>query len=137
MAVQNSVRCREARLDSFEATVGAAPTLRIRTGTQPADCATASSGTVLFETVLPSDWMEAAGATLPGKKGKSAAAWEGVGAANGTAGHYEIIGTGSVCDERGPVTVTGGGGALTVANTSIALNQPVTITSYIRTAGNA
>ena len=91
----------------------------------------------MFEITLPSDWMEAAGATLPGKKGKSATAWEGVGAANGTAGHYEIIGTGGVCDERGSITVTGGGGDMTVANTSIALNQPVTVTSYLKTAGNA
>lgn len=135
--VQQSVRVRNGKLDSFETITGTAPTFRIRTSPRPADCAAARSGTVLFECVLPADYMEAAGATLPGKKGKTATAWEGVGLANGTANHYEIIGQGGVCDEQGDVTVTDGGGAITVANLSIAIGQPVTVTSYLKTAGNA
>ena len=134
MAVQNSVAVRNARLDSFETTVGTAPKLQIRTGAQPANCAAAASGTLLCEITLPSDWLAAASS---GSKAKSGT-WAGTGVAAGTAAHYRIVDTaGTTCHEQGSVTITGSGGDMTMDNTSIAVDQVVTITGYTRTAGNA
>jgi hypothetical protein len=60
MAIQLSVTARNARLDAIETAVGTAPNLYLRTGAQPADCATADSGSLLATLALPSDWMAAA-----------------------------------------------------------------------------
>lgn len=57
MTVQLSIAVRNARLDSLETAVGASAVLKIRTGAQPATCATADSGTVLATLSLPADWM--------------------------------------------------------------------------------
>lgn len=60
MPLQFSVAVRNAQLDVFETTVGASPTLEIRSGAAPADCATADSGTLLASLPLPADFMAAA-----------------------------------------------------------------------------
>ena len=87
MTVQLSDLVRNNRLDSIETTIGTAPTLEIRTGAQPANCAAADSGSVLATLVLPSDWMLAASA---GSKAKSGT-WQDTSAdASGTAGHFRI-----------------------------------------------
>jgi hypothetical protein len=134
MTVQNSVAVRNARLDSDEATIGTSPILRIRTGAQPATCATADSGTVLVTMTLPSDWMAAASGGTKALSGT----WQDTSAdAAGTAAHYRIYDSGgSTCHEQGSVTATGGGGDMTLDNVVIAATQVVTITSYTKTAGN-
>lgn len=134
MTVQLSILVRNARLDVLETTVGTAPKLQIRTGAQPASCATATSGTLLAELTLPSDWMAAASA---GSK-VLAGSWSGTGVAAGTAAHYRLVDTaGTTCHEQGSVTATGGGGDLTLDNTSVAVSQTVTITTWTKTEGNA
>lgn len=134
MTVQLSILVRNARLDALETTVGTAPKLQIRTGAQPASCATATSGTLLAELTLPSDWMAAASA---GSK-VLAGSWSGTGVAAGTAAHYRLVDTaGTTCHEQGSVTATGGGGDLTLDNTSVAVSQTVTITTWTKTEGNA
>lgn len=134
MAIQFSVAVRNAMLDQFETTIGTSPILRIRTGAAPANCATADSGTVLATMTLPSDWLSAASGGSKSLLGT----WQDASAdAAGTAAHYRIYdSTGTTCHEQGTVTATGGGGDLTLDNTSIAAGQQVTITSYTRTAGN-
>lgn len=133
MARQFSVAVRNAMLDSFETAIGTAPTLELRTGAPPADCATAASGTLLASMVLPSDWMNAASAgskTLLGT-------WQDASAdAAGTAGHFRIK-QGATCHDQGTVTITGGGGDMTLDNNVLALAQQVTITGYTLNAGNA
>ena len=62
MAIQYSVAVNNARLDAIESTTGTAPILRIFSGSQPANCATADSGTLLCSITLPTDWMNAASA---------------------------------------------------------------------------
>ena len=47
MAVQLSVTSRNARLDAIETNIGTNPVLDFRTGSQPANCALANSGTQL------------------------------------------------------------------------------------------
>ncbi|MBL0142647.1 MAG: hypothetical protein IPP91_11240 [Betaproteobacteria bacterium] len=133
MTMQRSVAVNNARLDAVETTVGTAPKLRIYSGAQPANCAAARTGTLLCEITLPSDWMAAAAAAVKAKAGT----WSGTGAAAGTAGHYAIMDTaGTNCHEQGSVTATGGGGDMTVDNTSIAIGQAVTVNTFQWTAGN-
>lgn len=135
MALQFSVAARNARLDAFETTVGTAAILRLRTGAQPATCATADAGTVLAEMTLASDWMNnaAAGAkTLLGT-------WQDAAAnAAGTAAHFRIYDSaGTTCHAQGTVTISGGGGDLTLDNNVLAVGQQVNITSFTLTDANS
>ena len=135
MAVQLSVAVRNARLDAIETTIGTSAVLKIRTGAQPATCATADSGTVLATLSLPSDYLAAASS---GSKAKSGT-WEDASAdATGTAAHWRLYASdGTTCHAQGTVTATGGGGDLTVDNTSFAAAQAFSITSWSFTDGNA
>ena len=133
MAFQFSVAARNAALDAIEAAAGTAPTLTIRTGSVPANCAAARTGTVLATLVLPSDWLTAASG---GSKALSGT-WQDVAAdAAGTAAHFSVD-QGATCHIQGTVTATGGGGDMTIDNTSIAVGQQVTITAFNMTAGGA
>lgn len=134
MAVQLSTTVRNARLDTIESTISTTPKLQLRTGAQPANCAAASTGTLLWEETLPSDWMAAAS----GGSKALAGTWSAAGVAAGTAAHFRIFDSaGTTCHVQGSVSATGGGGDLTLDNTSIAVDQVVTITSFTITDGNA
>ena len=135
MAVQLSVAVRNARLDAIETNIGTSAVLRIRSGAPPATCATADSGTLLAEMSLPSSWMADAAS---GSKAISGT-WQDLSAnAAGTAGHFRIYDSGgTVCGIQGSITATGGGGDMTLDNTSIAITQQVTITSFTLTDANA
>ena len=135
MAVQLSVAVRNARLDAIETAIGTEAVLKIRTGAAPADVATADSGTVLASLTLPSDWLAAASS---GSKAKSGT-WQDASAdATGTAGHFRIYASdGTTAHLQGTVTVTGGGGDLTLDNVSIASGQSVTISSFSLVDANA
>lgn len=134
-AVQLSTTVRNARLDQIETTVGTAPVLTVRSGAAPANCAAANSGTVLVTVPLPSDWMNAASAGAKTLLGT----WQDTSADNtGTAAHFRIHdSTGTTCHLQGTVTATGGGGDMTVDNTSFAAGQSFTITGFTLTDGNA
>ncbi len=123
-----------AMLDAWEAAIGTSPILRFRSGSPPASLAAASSGTVLATLQLPSDWMAAASARSKSKLGT----WEDLQAdASGTIGHYEIVASnGTTRMEQGTVTASGGGGDMTVDNTVIAANQPITVTAFTKTMPN-
>lgn len=135
MAFQFSTTARNAALDAIETAIGASAILKIRSGSAPADCGTADSGTVLATLNLPSDWLAAASG---GSKSKSGT-WEDTSAdAAGTAGHFRIYATdGTTVHMQGTITATGGGGDMTLDNTSIASGQQVTITSFTLSAGGA
>jgi hypothetical protein len=137
MAIQYSVTLRNNQLDQIESTTGISARLRIYSGAPPANCATAASGTLLVDMTLPSDWMNAASGgtkTLLGSWTATGAAGAGTGTA---AGYFRIWDSGvATCHMQGTVTVTGGGGDMTLVNTSIANGQNVTITSFTVTAGN-
>jgi hypothetical protein len=135
LAIQLSTAVRNARLDAIETTIGTSAVLKIRSGSVPADCAAADAGTVLAELSLPSDWLAAAAS---GSKAKSGT-WQDASAnATGTAAHFRLYASdGTTCHAQGTVTATGGGGDLTLDNTSISSGQAVTITSFTLTDGNA
>ncbi len=135
MAIQFSVAVRNARLDAIESTISTSAVLKIRTGAAPANVATADSGTVLATLTLPSDWMAAASS---GSKAKSGT-WEDTSAdATGTAAHFRVYASdGTTAHIQGTVTATGGGGDMTVDNTSFASGQAFTVTGFTLTDGNA
>lgn len=131
MTVQWSDTLRNDELDAITTRLGAGWKLKIRTGSQPANVATASSGTVLV-TFTPTAASASAGSKNFVSSGGSASA-----SATGTAGHYELTTSADVVHERGSVTATGGGGDVTVDNTSIASGQNVSVTSFTKTAPGA
>jgi hypothetical protein len=133
MAFQFSTAARNAALDAIETAAGTAPTLTIRTGSVPANCAAARAGTVLATLTLPSDWLT----TASGGSKALSGTWQDVAAdAAGTAAHFSVD-QGATCHIQGTVTAIGGGGDMTIDNTSIAAGQQVTITSFNLTAGGA
>lgn len=132
MTMQYSVGVRNARLDVVESTIGTGPTLEIRTGAPPVNCAAADSGTVLATVTLPSDWMAAASSGTKSKSGT----WQDLSAdAAGTAGHFRIK-QGGTCHIQGTCTITGGGGDMILDNTSFAVGQVFTVVNFTLTAGN-
>lgn len=138
MALQLSTAVRNAQADQLETTIGTAPILQIRSGSVPANCAAASTGTLLCAITLPSDWLTAASGGLKQKNGT----WSGTGdagAGGGTnAGHFRVLDSGgSTCHMQGTVTATGGGGDMTLTNISIASGQAVTVTQFDHTVGNS
>lgn len=134
MTVQLATSTRNAILDAIETDAGTSAILKIRTGAQPANCAAADAGTVLATVNLPSAWMAAAN---DGTKAMSGT-WQDASAdGSGTAAHYRLYKSdGSTCQMQGTVTATGGGGDMTVDNTSFAPGQPFNVTSFTLTAPN-
>lgn len=135
MTLQISVAVRNAMLDIIESTVGTSAVLKIRTGAQPANCAAEDTGTVLATINLPSDWMAAANAGSKALNGT----WQDASAdATGTAAHFRVYASdGTTCHMQGSVTATDAGGDMTLDNTSVAVGQSITISSFTLTAGNA
>jgi hypothetical protein len=135
MALKFSETVRNAELDAIETAIGTSAVLKIRTGAAPANVATADSGTVLATLTLPSDWMAAASSGAKAKTGD----WEDTSAdADGTAEHFRIYASnGTTAHMQGTVTITGGGGDMTVDNDDFATGQPFTVTTFTLTAGNA
>ena len=133
MAIQFSVRVRNARLDAIETTIGVSPVLEIRSGAKPINCAAADTGTVLATLALPSDYMSAASAGFKQLLGT----WQDLSAdATGVAGHFRLKGGGN-CDMQGDITATGGGGDMLLDNTSLATGQQFTVSGFGITDGNA
>lgn len=137
MTIGFSTAVRNAIVDAVEAdllTGGTAALLRIYSGTIPANVAAAITGTLLAEIALPADPFAAASG---GSKAK-AGTWQDASAnATGTASHFRFWRTdGTTGVMQGTVTATGGGGDLTLDNTSVATGQPVTITTFTLNAPN-
>ena len=133
MGFQFSTQVRNDFLDALETSVGTSPTLKIWSGSVPANCAAADTGTTLATMTLPSDWL----AVASGGTKSLAGTWQDLSAdATGTAGFFRIY-QGATCHMQGTITVTGGGGDMTLDNTSIASGQQITVTSFTLTGGGA
>lgn len=135
MAIQFSIPVRNARLDGIATAIGSSAKLIIYTGTQPANCSEAATGTVLATLSLPSSWMLAASSGSKSKTGT----WSDTSAdASGTAGYFRIYDSLlTTCGMQGSITATGGAGDMTIDNISIVAGQTVTISSFVLTDGNA
>lgn len=132
MALQFSTTVRNAELDAVETAIGGTAVLKIWTGTPPADCSTADSGTLLVTITLPADWMAAASAGAKSKSGT----WSASASGTGTAGYYRIYeSTATTCHIQGVVSTSGA--EINLDNTSINSGQTVTISTYTWNAPNA
>lgn len=134
MAVKFSVAVRNARLDALETAIGTSAVLKIRSGAAPTNITDADSGTILATLSLPSDWMANAAS---GSKSKSGT-WQDTSADNtGTAAHFRLYASdGTTQHMQGSITATGGGGDMTVDNTSFVTGQSFTVTAFTLTDGN-
>lgn len=134
MAVYWSDTVRNAVLDAWETAIGTSAVVKLWSGTVPADEAAAdatASGTAVATFSLASDWCNAASSGQ-----KSIPSVLSVAASNsGTLTHYRIYASnGTTCHEQGTITVTGGGGDLTVDSASVTAGQTVRITAFTKTA---
>lgn len=126
MPIQLNTAARNVLRDAYKTTLfPAGAVLTIRTGS-PAGANSAASGTVLATVTLPATpWTDGTGQVA--KNGT----WEDASAdATGIAAHYRLT-AGSYVEE-GTITATGLGGDLTLDNTSLAVGQLFTITSFTR-----
>lgn len=134
MAFQQSVAARTAQADTITTTVGNAGLLRIYTGTVPANCAAAATGTKLSEHTLGSPFAPGASSgvlspTLPANVN---------GLADGTAGYYRIYkADGTTCVVQDSVVSSGPGLVLNPSSNLIASGQPVQVNSWTITMGGA
>lgn len=138
MTIQFSIAVRNAMLDAIETATGVSAKIQIYTGTAPANCAAPSTGTKIAEFTLTSNWADDASG---GSKSLAAAtlplSTSGING-GGVAGYYRFVDSaGTTCHEQGTITATGGGGDMTIDNTSIAAGQTVQITGFTKTAPGA
>jgi hypothetical protein len=129
MTIQLSVAVRNAMLDAIETAIGAGAVIKRRTGAQPATNAAADSGTVIATITTAADFMAAAAA---GAKAFSNLPLTDLAAdAAGTIAHYRVYAAdGTTCGMQGSVTLTGGGGDMTVDNNVVQAGQQFSITSW-------
>jgi|ERR1043166_3998751 hypothetical protein len=112
-------------LDRFDTDFPAGSLLEIRSGA-PAGAENAAGGTLLVSITLPASPWAAAALGVKAKNGT----WSGNGAAAGDAAHYRLKNVGDTQRIEGTVTITGGGGDLTLDNTNIAIGQDVTVSTF-------
>lgn len=132
MALKFTDAVRNARMDVVNDTAGTNAYVRIYSGSPPATADTAASGTLLAE--VRGNASAFGSVDSEGVLTASAFTADASANATGTAGWFRLLasdGTTAVMD--GTVTATGGGGDLTLDNTSITSGQEVTITSFVLT----
>lgn len=133
MAIQLSEAVRNARLDVVESTISTTPTMEIRTGAPPANCAASDTGTVVATITLPSDWMAAASG---GSKAKSGTWEDNEADGTGTAGHFRIKQS-TTCHIQGTCGASGSGADMVIDNPSLVTGQPFTVQTFTLTDANA
>jgi hypothetical protein len=133
MALQLSDAVENGRLDHIETTIGNAPTLEIRTGFPPANCAAADSGTLLSSIVLPNSWMAAASGRSKVKSGT----WQDLSVdATGTAGHFRIK-QGATCHMQGRCGNVGSGEDMELTpSANLTLGQSFTVNTFTLNGNN-
>jgi len=127
MTFRYGATLRNNQTSQIQTTVGSAGHLKIFSGAEPASCAAADPSGLLADITLPSTFLtSAAGVTT------IAGSWTVAASAAGTAVSWRMYDGSAVCHLQGNVTTD-----LVLNNTSIAIGQTVTVTSFTVTAGNA
>jgi hypothetical protein len=135
MTIQWSTTLRDALNETWETAIGVSAKVMLYTGAQPANVAAATTGTKLAEFDLGSDW---AANSSGGSKSLNSLPISTSGLMAGTLGYYRIFASdGTTCHEQGSITASGGGGDMTVDNTSVSLSQTVKITGFTQIAPGA
>ena len=130
--MQYSATIYLGQLDLVESSAGATAKLMIYSGSAPANCAAADTGTLLATLTLPSDWMNAASGTTKTKLGT----WSGTASAGAgaTPTHFRLKdNAGTTCHVQGTSGV--GSGEVNLDGT-ITSGQTITINSFTLNAAN-
>jgi len=135
MAEQLGTTLRTAMAQAFcDALAGGS--LKLFSGSLPANCAASDPATTLATGTLP-----ATAATASTGVATKAGTWSftgGVGAGGGTSATvYRLYTSGGVCCAQGTVTITAGGGDMTVDNPNIASGQAGAVSTFTRTMPGA
>ena len=132
MATKYSTTLINARLDAITTAVGNAGILRIYSGTRPANVAAAITGTILAELTCGTPFAPAAssGVLTPNSVTQDSSA-----NATGTATHFRLFTSGGTAVADGDVGTSGSD--LNLTTTSIVSTQPVSVTSWTITGGQA
>jgi len=133
VAIQRTTSVINDLLDGLDAVFNSG-LLDVYTGTAPATANLAASGTLLASITLPADSFAAATAAAKAKAGT----WQDASAdATGTAAHFRLKTSSdtnaNTQNERrvdGSVTLTAGGGDMTVDSTSFTAGQVFTVTAF-------
>ncbi len=106
-------------------------TINIYTGSQPAEVDAAATGTLLATLTLGNPAFGTATDANPGGRVTANAITDDLLAdATGTAGWFRAFNSSGQAVIDGNITVTGGGGDMTLASTSITVNGRVSVTSW-------
>jgi len=127
---------RTARANQTETTINTSPLLRLFAtgGSPPANPAAADPAGLVVEITLPADWLTAGATGVKTINGS----WADVAIDDGTIDWFRIRDSGDVaCHIEGDVTVTGGGGAMTVNRVAVLTDDEVSVTTFTLTEGNA
>jgi hypothetical protein len=134
MTFQFSVAVRNARLDAVETQIGASAVLKVFSGAEPVDCAAADPAGLLATLTLDADWMNAAAGGSKTKLGT----WSNAASGTGTAASWRLYANdGTTCGAQGNITITGGGGDMTVDNIAFVASQTFTVTTFTLSDGNS
>ena len=130
MTIQYGTTCRNAKLDAVNTfSTAATCTMRIYSGAQPANCAAANAGTLIWSMTLPNPHWSAAATGSMAKTGT----WSATASAGAVAGHFRLYNStatmdGTTCFMQG--SVGQGTGDLSLDNSTIANGQTVTINTF-------
>ena len=132
MALKFSTSCRNSRLDAISTAVGSSGLLRIYDGTRPANVGTAVTSQVLLaELTCGATFGTSSGGVLT----LSAITQDSSANATGTASWFRIVTSGGTAVIDGDVSTSGSD--LNLTTVSIVATQPVSISSFTITEGNA
>lgn len=128
MAVQLATATQNTMSDSVDALIntGGAGTIKIYSGTQPANANASITGTLLATFTLDNP---AFGASSSGVITLSGTPLSTTGVAAGTATHFRCANGSAATVFDGSVTATGGGGQLQLNSVSISVGVTVEVTS--------
>lgn len=131
MGLQLGVAARTS-MGAVIVTAADAGTLKIFSGAVPVNCAAADPAGELVNETLPGPALTNTSGVLT-----KAGTWTFTGDASGTAASFRLYTSAAVCFAQGDVTATGGGGTMTIDNTSIATGQAGEVTAVTITIGGA
>lgn len=122
--MQLSVAAANARLDQIEAVIGG-PTIRLYTGSPPANCAAAETGDLVTEIPGTLDWLaDASGGMKVLRDGIYIGNYSMVA---GVIGHFRVYSSADVCHMQGTVSLPGGGGDMIMRNINVVPDQEVVV----------
>jgi hypothetical protein len=135
MAFQYSVTLRNNQLAQILATMATAgATLKIFSGSEPANCAAGDPTGLLATIALPTNFMSTPSSGAVTMNGS----WSVAAVGTGNAASFRMYDSGGVtCHVQGSAGIGGSGADLILNNASIAPGQTVSVTTFTVNAGNS